>query len=204
MTDPETRLTLIRHGQTDANTSGTVSGSTDDPLNETGHEQAKNLAEHLAALSDFQPSAMYTSPLSRARDTSGYIAQALNLAPQVHAPLIEWDAGAWEGVAFNEIAQQKDYDPGSFKTPEYRPPQGESLGEVQVRITGALHEIAGKHRGQHIIIVSHGTALALALAQIINNDFGEWTRYRLDNCSTSELILGADPRLVYVNQIEHL
>ena len=42
------KLILVRHAETDANVSGIVQGgSSDNPLNDNGINQAKKLADHL-------------------------------------------------------------------------------------------------------------------------------------------------------------
>jgi hypothetical protein len=53
-------------------------------------------------------------------------------------------------------------------------------------------------------MVSHGTALALAFAELIDGSMGAWMGYRLANCSVSELMLGAESELIYVNETGHL
>ena len=47
MTDTKTHFILVRHGQTEANEKDYVGGSTDDPLTETGHEQARKVGAFL-------------------------------------------------------------------------------------------------------------------------------------------------------------
>ena len=71
-------LTIVRHGETAANTDGVWHGSTDTPLSERGHRQAAAVGAHLAGI-DAGFSVVYSSPLQRARHTAEAIAQQLAL-----------------------------------------------------------------------------------------------------------------------------
>jgi probable phosphoglycerate mutase len=148
--------------------------------------------------------AVYSSPLSRAWDTAGHIGESLGIAPEKLAPLAEWDAGDWEGMQYSEIPSQKAFSLEGMREPGFCPPGGESLGDVQARVVRTFREAAERHRGEQIVMVSHGTALALAFAELIDGSMGAWMGYRLANCSVSELMLGAESELIYVNETGHL
>ena len=66
---------LVRHGQTDWNRAGKIQGTTDIPLNETGRQQAEQLAAVLKERSGYPAGtridAVYTSPLARAFQAAG-------------------------------------------------------------------------------------------------------------------------------------
>ena len=65
-----TRLYLIRHGETDANKSGVLMGSTDIPLNDTGRQQAALLRDRINAL---EVDSIFASPLTRAVETASVV-----------------------------------------------------------------------------------------------------------------------------------
>ena len=69
-----TRLLIVRHGQTDWNSSGRFQGQMDVPLNPTGVQQAKAVAERLSTET---PAAIYASDLQRAWQTAEIIHAAL-------------------------------------------------------------------------------------------------------------------------------
>ena len=97
------RLILARHGETDYNKHGLALGRADIPLNDTGHRQAECLR---GALVGTGLSAVYASPLVRARATAEAIGSAHGLDVQLDGGLIEMDVGEVEGLTFPEVAQR--------------------------------------------------------------------------------------------------
>jgi len=85
---------FLRHGETVANLNGTVAGSLDAPLTPLGIAQARRSA---AALQGIGITAIYSSALSRARDTADCIGRALDLPVTVIADLGERNWGEMEG-----------------------------------------------------------------------------------------------------------
>ena len=71
-----TQIILARHGNTPWNKDKIFRGSKDIPLDDLGREEAWAVAEWLK---DETIHAVYTSPLSRARDTAMAIARHHNL-----------------------------------------------------------------------------------------------------------------------------
>ncbi len=203
MMSTATRFILVRHGQTAANLNDYVGGSTDDPLTEFGHEQARKVAAYLKVKAS-EASAVYASPLSRAWETAGHIGTSLGIAPEKLEHLAEWDAGDWEGMKYSEMSSQEGFSLEGMREPGFCPPSGEALGDVQARVVRTFREVAERHLSEQIVMVSHGTALALALAELIDDSMGAWMYYRLANCSVSELMLGAESELIYVNETSHL
>ncbi|GAB4452138.1 MAG: alpha-ribazole phosphatase [Anaerolineales bacterium] len=160
-----TRLCLVRHGQTDWNLEGRYQGQSDVPLNENGRAQAKALA---AQLKSFTFAAIYSSDLTRARETAQAIANELGLPVQIEARLREINQGEWEGVLvedikarYAEIWSQRTTDPASV-----RPPGGETVGEVAERVYAALDDIARRYPRENVLVVSHGLSIATAICRV--------------------------------------
>ena len=93
-------LVLIRHGETASNIKGTHLGTTDVPLNERGKRQALALQRVFAKE---EISAVYTSPLSRAKDTAEAIAKKHDTFVEPVMDLIERNYGIWEDMTIDEI-----------------------------------------------------------------------------------------------------
>ncbi len=196
-------LVLVRHGQIAANVSRIWHGSTDSELTEEGHSQAGRTAAHLATRAPL-PIALYTSPLARTRATAGPIAQALGLEPRVEPGLAEYGIGELEGQSYADLFQVHRFFERITNDPEFAPPGGESPRQVIARVSAALGRIAREHRGEQVVVVSHGAALGLALGALLDGDPNQWQRYHLSNCAVSELVLEPAPRLLSWNRTEHL
>ena len=197
-----TILTLVRHGQTSANLDGVWHGSSDTRLTEHGQAQADRVA---GFLSDHgaDATAVYCSPLSRARHTAEPIAQRLGVAVHVEPDLSEYDIGRWEGLSFRELNDTHQLWHHIARDPDWAPHGGESPRQVVTRLTSCLRGLARKHPNDRIIAVSHGGALSLALADIMGPE-AEPFSLMMDNCAVSDLVLEPRPKLLHFNLNAHL
>ncbi|WP_299028760.1 alpha-ribazole phosphatase [uncultured Thermanaerothrix sp.] len=172
----------VRHGQTDWNLEGRYQGQTDVPLNTTGIEQAKHVA---ASLDGHHFAAIYSSDLKRAHDT------ALILAARVHCPVIvdprlrEIHQGEWEGMQFSEVVARFPHHISQRQEQplQVRPPGGESVLEVAQRMAAAANDIASRHPGQRVLLVSHGLAIATLIVQASHFPFERVFSLIPDNAS---------------------
>lgn len=195
-------LTLIRHGETSANLAGVWHGSMDTELTERGLAQAQRVARYLVER-HADASAVYTSPLRRARDTARAIASPLGLDARLEPDLAEYHLGSWEGKTYRELQETHRLWDEMRRDPDFAPHGGESPRQVTERITGALRRIGGEHPGERVIVVTHGGALSMALAAILDGDYTRWRRV-MSNCAVSELVLEPEPALLSFNRTEHL
>lgn len=196
------KLTLVRHGETPANTGGVWHGSTDTPLSDRGREQALRVGAHLAASG--QPfSHIYSSPLQRARHTAEAIARGLGLEIAEEPGLSEFDLGSWEGKTYKELHLEYKLWDHMKVDPHFAPHGGESPQQVVDRYVGALRRIALDHAGEHVIVVGHGGALSMALAELIEGAYTAWGKV-MNNCGVTELWFEPTPRVERFNFTDHL
>lgn len=160
-----TRLILVRHGEAEGNRELRYLGVSDVPLTAHGLAQADRLAEAVAALS---PTALYTSPLQRARQTASAISTATHLPPHPLDALREMDFGAWERLSRAEAAARNPELLAAWEGgADWAPPDGESLTQVGARITTCAELLTARHPGQTIALVSHvGPIKALVCAAL--------------------------------------
>jgi broad specificity phosphatase PhoE len=151
---------LIRHGQSDWNIARRCQGTLDESrLTPDGLSQAAELARSLARTSI---SAIYSSSQQRSVQTAEVIAQALNLAVQVEPRLGEMYQGAWQGMLYPDIERQYGEVFQRFMTDplDATPPGGETTQAMARRASAAVDDIAERHPGQRVLIVSHEIPLA--------------------------------------------
>ena len=197
-----TILTLIRHGETSANTGGVWHGSIDTELSPKGFEQAARVGE-FAKSCHADAAAVYASPLQRARNTAEAIARALGHEVAIESDLSEYDLGSWEGKTYAELNDTHQLWQKMAADADFAPHGGESPAQVGERICAALRRIASAHPGQRVFVVSHGGAMSIGLGLLINGDARRWHRV-MDNCASSELVLEPTPELISFNQTAHL
>lgn len=166
------KIYMIRHGETDWNKERKLQGQVDIPLNAFG----RHLAEETApALKDIPFSAVYTSPLSRAKETAELV-MAGRQVPLIEEPrIVEMGFGEYEGLCCNEDGWNIP-DPdfrNFFDAPEkYQPPRGgETFRQVSDRLESFLKELLGnqKLRDKTVLLSTHGAALCGILRLIKQN-----------------------------------
>ena len=206
MTDPtaesETILTIVRHGETAANTGAIWHGSTDTPLSDRGHRQADSVARFLHGR-ERTPVAIYASPLQRARHTAEAIAGALGLEVEIETGLQEYDLGSGEGRSYKDLHEKERLWDRIKEDPNYAPHGGESPLQVVERYVDALRRIHTRHAGELVIAVGHGGALSMVFAQLIEGSYANWGLV-MGNCAVTDLTLAPTPRLLSFNQTDHL
>lgn len=156
-----TRMVFVRHGQSLCNLEGRLQGQFDSPLSELGLKQAEACAEYLA---DRHFDAAYSSDLSRAYVTAKTIAARHDgLEVEKIPALREIFFGKWQYMMPAEIAVKYADDYAAWKTGDCytRPTGGECMAEVGKRACAAAWDIARKHAGGTVLVVSHNGAMRM-------------------------------------------
>lgn len=203
MTDRPTRFWLVRHGQIEANLTAHWHGWTDSPLTEVGRAQVERVARWFAA-AGHAIGALYTSPLQRTHDTARGIGAAIGLEPRPLFDLREYGIGELEGTHFPELRDRHGFFDRIREDPHWAPPGGESLHGVVSRMQDTFGDLARRHRGEDVIVVSHGAAMALTIARLLDTDPLAWGNYHVSNCSVSEFWLEPTPGIGLFNHTGHL
>ncbi len=153
---------LARHGQTAYNLERRFQGQLPVPLDETGRQQAQDLAERAAAR---ELAALWSSPLLRARETAEIVAARVGLEIRQDARLMETDAGEWTDRTFAEVqAEVPDLFAGFVEgDPGFAFPGGESFAEQGMRVAAALADV--EDGPLPALVVCHGVVIRIAVYQ---------------------------------------
>lgn len=161
---------FARHGETDWNIAKRIQGTTDIALNQTGLEQAKQLAKNLLG-KKVNLYKIYSSKQIRAYETARIVGDFLDIPVEQIDGLEEMKLGVWEGHTWKEV--EKLY-PEEFQywlnNRRYtRTPSGESYQDVLERVFHALDRIMNESdqenkEGKDILILSHGAVLLTLMA----------------------------------------
>ncbi len=186
------RLWLVRHGSTLWNSEQRFCGHSDIPISSEGQAQAHWLARRLRTQS---VTTIYTSDLLRAQQTAEIIATQFPHPAQIEisSSWREIAFGAWEGLTYEQIAQQFPSNLDFFTDPvSTSPPGGESLTTLAQRIRQAFITLAHASSAPSakegdIVLVSHGGPLRVLLSMILAMPLEQQWRLRLAPGSLSAI-----------------
>jgi probable phosphoglycerate mutase len=186
-------LILIRHGESVANAQGLLLGRTDAELTETGRAQA---AAARSLLRD-PVAEVRTSPLSRARATADLL--ALGVPVSVDERWVEIDYGEFECQPLGGIPAAVWQKWRSER--EFRPEGGESLADVDERITLACEELfadggAARRADSDVVVVSHVTPIKAAVAWALGTTDLYW-RLHLRTASVTRIGWNRDAPILH-------
>lgn len=163
-----TLLALIRHARTEWNAEGRIQGIEDSPLTPDGLEAARSWSGTLAR---FNFSALYSSPLGRAMHTATVVGGPLGLEPVAAADLREQAFGAWTGRTVAELRTEGALAPQEALGWAFTPPGGEDRRAVLERSWNCLLEIAARHVGESVLVVTHEGVLRAVLYALKGRDY---------------------------------
>lgn len=200
---PPTRLILTRHGETVANEGRRFSGHSDVALTARGRQQARSLRRRLLE----EPIvAAYASDLTRARQTAEIALRGRNIEVGTEPGLRELSFGDWEGLTFAEVRAGW---PESFARllaieDDFCAPAGEPLTAARDRVVATVTQLAGRHRGETILVAAHGGTLQLLLSHVLGSASGNMFRIAIGNCGVSIVELYEErPLVTLINDCAH-
>lgn len=187
MSEPRQCLLVLRHGQTAYNFVGRFQGQRDEPLDDTGREQARVVAPAIAAM---QPTALVSSDLIRAVDTASCIAELTGLSLAVEPGLREIDLGAWSGRTAEEASTLFPDEYAAWARGEnVRRGGGETYPEVADRAVAVLAPLVAAQPPTGLVVaVTHGGTVRSIVGRMLGLPADAWACLGpTGNCAWAEI-----------------
>lgn len=195
-------LILVRHGRTSANAAGLLQGRVDNELDEIGARQADQIAAALSRV-DERPDRIISSPLLRARQTAQATAELMGLEVSVDERWAELDYGDWDGLPISEV-RVSDWQRWRANT-DFAPPGGESLAQLNSRVSAACDELAAVAAGRNVAVFTHVSPIKSAVRWALGtSDEISWRLHVSQAQITRIGFRGPVPRLTSYNETTHL
>lgn len=187
-----TTIYLIRHAEAEGNLYRRSQGRYDSLVTGRGHRQIMALERRFH---DVHIDAVYSSDMVRTMETAlGGICRSHHLPLHTDPRLREVNMGVWENRTWGDLARSYPEQLANFNSdPEqWKAEGGEPFAQLQARIFGAVTDIASRHDGQVIAIVSHGAAIRALMAYVTHTTGKDIAKiHHCDNTAVS---------LLYYNQ----
>jgi isoleucyl-tRNA synthetase/phosphohistidine phosphatase SixA len=158
-----TRVTVLRHGESEGNLIPIYQGKNPGTnLTANGKDQAASTGE---SLSTEKVTHIYYSPLARTKQTAEIIAKKTGAILIEDDRLREIEFGEYEGktIDFSDLTFVKARRAHKLENNQvesiYHFPGMETWSHVQARMSAFLNEMLPKHRGDHVIVVTHADPL---------------------------------------------
>jgi len=162
------QIIFLRHGQAKNNTERILAGRTKGiPLTEIGIKQAEHTAE---LLEHMNISAIYSSPIQRAKHTAEIVAEHNSLNVTIDERLIELDMGKFTGIPYDEIFTTHGNVFMKFYNGELEIAHNgvETFIEVKKRVLGIVDHVIEKHPDENVVLVTHMDPIKAMLSTIVD------------------------------------
>jgi len=162
------QIIFLRHGQAKNNTERILAGRTEGvPLTDVGIKQAEHTAE---LLEHMNISAIYSSPIQRAKHTAEIAGQHNSVDVTIDDRLIELDMGKFTGMPYDAIFNSHGNVFMKFYNGELEIAHNgvETFSQVKNRVLGLVDEIIGNHSDENVVLVTHMDPIKAMLSTIVD------------------------------------
>ena len=182
------RIFVARHGAADYESE--LLSDAGGWLSPLGRQQSRELAGQVEGE---RISRVWTSDLSRAVQTGEIVAARTGVDVTVRTGLREFGVGDAAGTTGDPDPFASTFAAWLGGDLSARIPGGESGLEVVARYEAVLEEVADAHRGESVLVVSHGGVMSMVLPLLARNLAPDHTRdLLLPNCGVVALEADAD------------
>jgi phosphoserine phosphatase len=190
-----TQIILVSNGNTRWDKDKIFQGSKDIPLDDLGREEAWAVGKWLK---DVNIHAVYTSPLSRARDTAITIARHHDLKVLDMPGLVDLSYGDWNGVRLQEVKFKYADLYRQWETAPHTVcfPNGEPLAVLRTRALAAVEEVVQRHPDRTVLLMAHRAVNKIMIAAFIGLDNSNFWRIAQETTAINRFHLVEDGRRV--------
>ena len=161
-------IIFLRHGQAKNNIERILTGRTPGvPLTEKGIDQAEKAAKFLEHMN---VSAIYSSPIERARHTAEIVGKHNSLDVTIDDRLIELDMGKFTGVPYDDIFTSHGNVFMKFYNGELEIAHNgvETFSEVKKRVLGIVDHVIENHPDENVVLVTHMDPIKAMLSTVVD------------------------------------
>jgi probable phosphoglycerate mutase len=166
-----TRIVLVRHGESVAQSLGFLGGHAGcQGLSELGREQVGLLRDRLAGSGELAgASALYASVMPRAIETAEILSPALSgLEVRTECDFCEGHPGEADGLTWAELDER--YPSTGWDADSRRAPGWETWREMGERVTKGLSALVERHAGETVVVACHGGVVVQAMVHFMALD----------------------------------
>jgi uncharacterized phosphatase len=184
-------LAMVRHGQTNSNINQIIQGRTNNPLNNTGKQEAYKLAKILKT-QNLEFDSFISSPLSRALETAFILSKELKYNKAIHViqNLVERNFYHLEGKPVSigmPLVRQKGYKYSGYEDDE----------KIINRVVDATLKLEKIYRNKKILCVAHSHVIKSLLVHIDPVKY-QFSTYLVNNCDILYFKL-ENQKLTFIN-----
>lgn len=139
--------------------------------------------------------------------TAVSLAKTLNQQPIIDPMWRERDVGDFGGLTSQEAKERFPDVWASMKNGLLTPPNGEDWQSLRARAAAAFEQVAARHEGEMVAVVSHGGTLVNVIGHVLDTPVNQYGRFRLSGntgLSIVEITPERGPQLTRLNDTSHL
>jgi probable phosphoglycerate mutase len=199
---PAATLLLIRHAAFDGIGEVLAGRTRYVGLNDGGTAQAERVARRVAQC---PIAALYSSPMTRALQTSAVIASAVHCDVRVEPALDEVDFGDWTGRRVADLDGEAAWRAFNAHRTTAAVPGAGGMLDTQLRAVNWMLTAVARHAGGTVVAVSHADVIRALLAACAGLSLDLMTRFACHPASITQLHVGDGvPTVGCVNDTSHL
>lgn len=180
------QILFIRHSQTET-TGKVLPGRTPGlKISEQGKIKAKELATNLFQ-SNILPTAIYSSPMQRAKETAQPFEETFNLQSKELPGVNEAEFGEWTGKKLEDLRKLPEWKKVQHNPSDFRFPMGESFVEILSRTSTTIQELIDTHNNETILVFSHADIIKIIACQALGMHLDMLQKIIISPCSLTAI-----------------